>query len=483
MRIKKHTNKYFRSRGCGYTGLIGKNRVSPLRKTKVILKCATLVALLLPAIIGVHEMLPVSYKMKRFGCTSAVSSNSYLGMACAAEKINFALGQQALFAIPRAQALRERKPFERIKKSECQTCEEVVVAYGIVNQNYFTRKPYNASNTISLMPRRDVVETASEKRSDNESKNKEKGQLRVDARYLLNLAEKSFKEETSKNLYNALELASLARFLLHAAQPEEEFMKEGGLLHRAIKEYNQYLEAIISSSPADTHANAPYKHKLTSCPEHMDKSYMKETQSLEHLYHNSRNADYNELGMKISMNPYRVLPTFPSVQQRSKEYKRKILLDVGANGFLGSPKALIDMYAPYQKFDEVHMFEPDLKGMKLPKFYTDNYDMHFHQGFVNVGKRDENDVIKFLEENVQEDDFVALKFDVDDGVTEMTMEWGFLSDLIHSKAMRLVDELFIELHFYSAALRWGSSDHHSARQSFDVLRQLRECGVAIHSWP
>ena len=82
------------------------------------------------------------------------------------------------------------------------------------------------------------------------------------------------------------------------------------------------------------------------------------------------------------------------------------------------------------------------------------------------------------------DDFVALKFDVDNDFSlGPTMEWGFLADLLRSpKALALVDELFVELHFYAPSLRWVHLTH-SMKQAFDVLRQLRACGLPVHAWP
>ena len=79
---------------------------------------------------------------------------------------------------------------------------------------------------------------------------------------------------------------------------------------------------------------------------------------------------------------------------------------------------------------------------------------------------------------------LALKFDVDNDFSlGPTMEWGFLADLLRRpEALALVDELFIELHFYSPSLNWVHLTH-SMKQSFDVLRQLRACGLPVHAWP
>ena len=40
----------------------------------------------------------------------------------------------------------------------------------------------------------------------------------------------------------------------------------------------------------------------------------------------------------------------------------------------------------------------------------------------------------------------------------------------------------IELHFYSPSLNWVHLTH-SMKQAFDVLRQLRACGLPVHAWP
>ena len=63
------------------------------------------------------------------------------------------------------------------------------------------------------------------------------------------------------------------------------------------------------------------------------------------------------------------------------------------------------------------------------------------------------------------------------------LEWGFLADLLRSpNTLALVDELLIELHFYAPSLRWVHLTH-SMKQAFDVLRQLRACGLPVHAWP
>ena len=49
-------------------------------------------------------------------------------------------------------------------------------------------------------------------------------------------------------------------------------------------------------------------------------------------------------------------------------------------------------------------------------------------------------ILQWLRENTVEDDFVALKFDVDNDSLGPTMEWGFLADLLRRpEALALAD--------------------------------------------
>ena len=52
----------------------------------------------------------------------------------------------------------------------------------------------------------------------------------------------------------------------------------------------------------------------------------------------------------------------------------------------------------------------------------------------------------WLSYKVREADFVVLMWDTDLNHIQVTLEWGFLADLL-SQPLKLVDELYIELHF------------------------------------
>lgn len=281
---------------------------------------------------------------------------------------------------------------------------------------------------------------------------------------------------------------------------------------------------------------------------------------LEPLYPTGRNLLSAEMGTRmrshVSFLPYRVLPSVPGFRAltrrahgreaaaalparagpsstRARAAPRAVLVDVGPNGFFASAKHLLDMYAPFQPFDDVYLLDPDVRGLEAPPEYLRVYNITSIPSFVTAGvardgsvwpvarpkgraqvhrgarashggadtsskQRDRPlsiDLLEWLPTIAHEDDFVALKFDVDEQPRGSTIEWGVLSALYHSPALRLIDELFIELHFEFNArtasehvpglgfhLGWNHSDH-SMRQQFELLRELRRCGLAVHAWP
>ena len=175
---------------------------------------------------------------------------------------------------------------------------------------------------------------------------------------------------------------------------------------------------------------------------------MNEVSEMEPILPSGRNFDYREFGWPISFNPYRPLAYFESVRNRS--YRKKIILDVGENGFTASPKQLVENYAALgMHFDELIIFEPYIDGMEnIPDIYRQTMNITFYNQYVEMFTRNVNtDLISWLIANVQKDDSLVLKFDVDEGSKCPTKEWAFLSDLLDLKALSLVDELYIELHF------------------------------------
>ena len=221
---------------------------------------------------------------------------------------------------------------------------------------------------------------------------------------------------------------------------------------------------------------------------------------LEPLYVTGRNLFCHETGDPISFVPYRPLPSVPGYAPDRAAMvaagHRVMLIDVGSNGFYASPKRLIDLYEHHLPFHDVILIEPDSEGMQVPAHYSTKYNITVEQKHVRVGtRRVKDDLLTWLNTFVTVDDYVVLKFDVDDHISVgSTIEWGFLSDLVHNAAaLSRIDELYIELHFqwniqqprileHRKHLGWYHSDHSMAQQ-FEALRELRRCGVAVHAWP
>jgi hypothetical protein len=172
--------------------------------------------------------------------------------------------------------------------------------------------------------------------------------------------------------------------------------------------------------------------------------------NFEPVYTSIRNWMYTEAGNLIDFGPYRPLIAEAEVRSKVKSRKR-VLIDVGANGFYASPKYLLDSYSPYLPFTHAIMVEPEPHfSASVPPAYLEKYNITFLKIYTEVNTNSDTDIIKLLPSLVSKDDFVVLKFDVDPNryAQGPTMEWGFLFSLMaNENVANLVDELYIELHF------------------------------------
>ncbi len=295
----------------------------------------------------------------------------------------------------------------------------------------------------------------------------------------------------SNAIINCLGYLGIARSVLHA-MGERGF--EGSLfflsIHEVVVTFAQAMEMHIFSSTLNLVAPINVSTTPLVCASRFVQNHRIRDfiQLLEPLHPSGRNLFYHEFGITVSFFPYQTLPyVMRHVTSGAPPLHRNILLDVGANGFYGSTKALIDMYAPFKKFDDVYTMEPHLMGMAIPESYSQNYSF-FATNYSRTGTRRmdiEVDIITLIETYFHSDDFVVLKYDVDEPglLTGHTMEWGFLADLMHNPvALSLVDELYIELHFHYDAIGWYY-DHHDWKQMYEISRYLRSCGIAVHQWP
>ena len=206
---------------------------------------------------------------------------------------------------------------------------------------------------------------------------------------------------------------------------------------------------------------------------------------LEPVYSHIRNWMFSESRNLIDFGPYR--PMIASIEAKSEaiKSKRRVLVDVGANGFFASPKYLIDTYEPFLPFTDAIMIEPEEHfKASIPQNYLIDYKVQHLKIYAEVGTGSDTDMIVVLPKLVSKDDYVVLKFDVDPNryAQGPTMEWGFMFALLKSPAVaELVDELYIELHFHFPQLQWWH--YHSNWEALDAIRGLREMGVVVHAWP
>ena len=138
-------------------------------------------------------------------------------------------------------------------------------------------------------------------------------------------------------------------------------------------------------------------------------------QSLEPVYTSLRNWMFTETGCLIDFSPYRPLIAFSEVRKNiQQENKKRVLIDVGANGFFASPKFLVDSYAPYLPFTDLIMVEPEPHfSATVPPAYSDAYNIKYYPIYAEVATGSETDMLKLLPTMVKKEDFVVLKFDVD----------------------------------------------------------------------
>ena len=298
------------------------------------------------------------------------------------------------------------------------------------------------------------------------------------------------KEFSESSFVAGYMLASLGRALLHGdtaytsdkpitswnLKCTDFVALQGAYLKLYIKSfgaaYNKQLDHYIPMAfPPKFEVNAKQEWK------HLSNNF-------EPVYTSIRNWMYTEAGNLIDFGPYRPLVAEAEVRSKVKSRKR-VLIDVGANGFFASPKYMLDSYSAYLPFTHAIMVEPEPHfSASVPKAYTQKYNITFLQIYTEVNTDSDTDIIKMLPSLVSKDDFVVLKFDVDPNryAQGPTMEWGFLfSIMANENVANLVDELYIELHFHMPMLYW--SHLHSNWEALDAFRYLRKNGAIVHAWP
>ena len=207
---------------------------------------------------------------------------------------------------------------------------------------------------------------------------------------------------------------------------------------------------------------------------------------IEPVYATLRNWMFTEAEITMDYGSYIPLVSIPAAREAIfRDGGRRIFIDAGASSFFTSSKYLADSYAVYLPFTDIIMIEPTpIVHTTIPSTYSSAYNITVLPVYAEVGTGSDRDIIELVPSLVKQNDFVVLKFDVDIDI-EMrgrTMEWGFLYGLMKNPhVLRLVDEIYVEVHFHFPYLRW--KHYHSNWEALDLLRYLRSQGVVIHSWP
>jgi len=163
---------------------------------------------------------------------------------------------------------------------------------------------------------------------------------------------------------------------------------------------------------------------------------------------------------------------------------RKVLLDLGGREFDSSIIWMRDNYP--MTFDEIYVFEGDKGVFKVPAPETIGVQfhktIHFYEIWLNTTDAPgQLNFPKWMTEalNLTVSDFVVLKMDIEN------MEWEMLPALERRGLDKVIDELFVEVHFKHPDMvrhGWNIFDH-TREQAWALLKHWRDIGVYAHYWP
>ena len=244
----------------------------------------------------------------------------------------------------------------------------------------------------------------------------------VACRIISDIAEKR-KDFQETVIVEGYMLATLGRGLLHgdtASTGDKPLTKWGIKCVDFVAMQATYLKLYIGSFGMKYNQQLDKYIPLSFPPEldiHMKREWkdMVKPTDFEPIYTSLRNWMFHEAASLIDFGPYRPLVAFPNIRKKIiQKSKRRVLVDVGANGFFASPKYLLDSYSAYLPFTNAIMIEPEPHfSATIPQAYMDRYNITFLQVYAEVGTGTETDMINLLPKVLSKDDYVVLKFDVD----------------------------------------------------------------------
>jgi len=163
---------------------------------------------------------------------------------------------------------------------------------------------------------------------------------------------------------------------------------------------------------------------------------------------------------------------------------RKVLIDLGGNTFESSVQWMKDHYP--MTFDEIYVFEGEKGLFKIPppeKIGAEFHKtIHFYEVWLNaIDVPGQLNFPKWMAEelNLTESVFVVLKMDIEN------MEWEMLAALERRGLERVIDELFVEVHYKHPDMvlyGWDNFDH-TREQAWALVKHWRDLGVYAHYWP
>ncbi|CAJ1941854.1 unnamed protein product [Cylindrotheca closterium] len=145
---------------------------------------------------------------------------------------------------------------------------------------------------------------------------------------------------------------------------------------------------------------------------------------------------------------------------------------------------LVDLYQKFGiKFDHYYAFEatvipPDQVFQKVPRDILPSY--HWFNVPVEVLETSKQNPWASILSKYNEDDLVVVKLDIDTPAAEIPL----VGQLLEEKNSRIVDQFYFEHHVrMKNMLRfWKTGATKTLQHSMDLFTQLRQTGIAAHSW-
>ena len=169
--------------------------------------------------------------------------------------------------------------------------------------------------------------------------------------------------------------------------------------------------------------------------------------------------------------------------------KEKILIDLGADRRAFTIRWFLKEY-PIKNWTEIHAFEAQGFDDNVPHEIPEN--VTYHHNYIRmkksnkkIVKNEEVVVVKFIDFLVNttkinpNKDVVIVKMDIE-GV-----EWPILEELLKTDNLKLIDELFVEVHYHAPSMSKFGWDVflHTREEALVLFQRLQKYGLYVYPWP